>query len=103
TCSEGAAIASTPSSPIVAPSKARREMRSWSQHAANGTTQIGVENASTDARPGGKIVNARPVNAEYAPNCSAPETTTSGQSDSGGTASSRRMATSANREHAAMT
>jgi len=96
------AIASTPSRPRPAPNRAVRDVRSRSHHAASGTTQIGVEKASTDARPGGRTVSARAASAEYTAIWRTPETATSGQSSHGGRAASFRDATSAKRHEAAM-
>src|SRR5262245_58425048 len=87
--------------PSPAPSNPGRDMRSRSHHAASGMTQIGVEKASTDARPGGKMVKARLVRPEYAAIWKSPETTTSGQSDRGGKEIPRDTNAKANRQNVA--
>src|SRR5690242_3680751 len=92
----------TPSKPRAVPNNAARDTRSRSHHAASGMTHIGVENASMEARPGGRMVNATAASAEYAAICSTPETATSGQSVRDGRTISRRTVTSANKHAAAM-
>src|SRR5262245_46523095 len=86
-------MTSTPASPVPTPAKVRHVSRSSSHHAERGATQSGVENANTDARPGGSRVNATAVSAEYVAICRTPETATSRQSDGDGRLSSPRTAT----------
>src|SRR5262245_51397664 len=76
-------------------------MRSCSHQAASGTTQTGVEKASTEARPGGKIVSAKLVKAEKAAIWKNPETATSSQSDRGGREMSPDTNVTANRQNVA--
>jgi len=54
------------SRPSPMPSRDRRGARSRNHQAASGTTQNGVEKASTEALPAGRMVKAKAVKAEYA-------------------------------------
>src|SRR5262249_41791218 len=99
----GAAITSTPSAPRATPTDAAREIRSRIQQAASGATQMAVEKARIDARPGGSCVRAEPVSAEYIAICNTPDTVIKRQSEGGGHVSSPRIAATANSNAAAIT
>src|SRR5262245_24134880 len=80
-------------SPVPTPMRPCHGTGSRNHHTDRGTTQSGVENASTDERPGGRRVNATAVSGEYMAICRTPETAMSFQSDRDGSVSSPRKAT----------
>src|SRR5262245_64869378 len=80
-------------SPVPTPMRPCHGTGSRNHHTDRGTTQSGVEKASTDERPGGSRVNATAVSAEYTAICRTPETAMSFQSDRDGGVSAPRNAT----------
>lgn len=69
-----------PANPITIPPSRRRVIRSPRNQALKGATQRGVVYASTEARPGGNIVNAIPVSAAKTANCNVAKVITRRQS-----------------------
>jgi len=102
-CDEEASHAGRCGDATIGFASVRHVNRPSSHHAESGATHSGVENASTDARPGGSRVNATAVSAEYAAICRTPETVTSRQSDGDGRLRSPRAATKPNAQTVATT
>jgi hypothetical protein len=93
----------TPTSPAPTPTRPDNEICSRSHHTESGSTQSGVEKASTADRPGGRRVNATAVSADYVAIWKTPETMISRQSDRDGSATSPRSVAMTTRHAAPIT